>query len=275
MNLLPLALYAAAGVAYAIHFARRSPSVGRAATTLLLLGVLTHTFAIGMQTMEVRHVPFANPSRAVSTFVWLLALSYLYLEITADERAMGVFILPMLVGLQVIPAVYPGIENADPVLDSPWFWVHVASLLFAYASFALAGVVGVTYMLQFKEIKKKQLGFFYTRLPSLSILDSMNLRAVVVGWAFLTVGVAVGLIWTAQARQAAPGDPNLQAMWVGDPKVFIALLTWAIYSFALVSRQTMGWSGRRAAWLSALGFVVVLLNFLPVSYFVETSHTFQ
>jgi ABC-type transport system involved in cytochrome c biogenesis permease subunit len=275
VNLLPLALYAAAGVAYAIHFARRSPTVGRAATTLLLLGVLTHTFAIGMQTMEVRHVPFANPSRAVSTFVWLLALSYLYLEITADERAMGVFILPMLVGLQVIPAVYPGVENADPVLDSPWFWVHVASLLFAYASFALAGVLGVTYMLQFKEIKKKQLGYFYTRLPSLSILDSMNLRAVVVGWAFLTVGVAVGLIWTAQARQAAPGDPNLQAMWVGDPKVFIALVTWAIYSFALVSRQTMGWSGRRAAWLSALGFVVVLLNFLPVSYFVETSHTFQ
>ena len=275
MNLLPLALYAAAGVAYAIHFARRSPAVGRAATTLLLLGALTHTFAIGMQTMEVRHVPFANPSRAVSTFVWLLALSYLYLEITADERAMGVFILPMLVGLQVIPAVYPGMENADPVLDSPWFWVHVASLLFAYASFALAGVLGVTYMLQFKEIKKKHLGYFYTRLPSLSILDSMNLRAVVVGWAFLTVGVAVGLIWTAQARQVAPGDPNLQAMWVGDPKVFIALVTWAIYSFALVSRQTMGWSGRRAAWLSALGFVVVLLNFLPVSYFVETSHTFQ
>jgi ABC-type transport system involved in cytochrome c biogenesis permease subunit len=275
VNLLPLALYAAAGVAYAFHFARRSPAVGRAATTLLLLGVLTHTFAIGMQTMEVRHVPFANPSRAVSTFVWLLALSYLYLEITADERAMGVFILPMLVGLQVIPAVYPGVENADPVLDSPWFWVHVASLLFAYASFALAGVLGVTYMLQFKEIKKKHLGYFYTRLPSLSILDSMNLRAVVVGWAFLTMGVVVGLIWTAQARQVAPGDPNLQAMWVGDPKVFIALVTWAIYSFALVSRKTMGWSGRRAAWLSALGFVVVLLNFLPISYFVETSHTFQ
>jgi ABC-type transport system involved in cytochrome c biogenesis permease subunit len=274
VNLLTLALYAAAGVAYAIHFARRSPTVGRAATTLLLLGALTHTFAIGMQTMEVRHVPFANPSRAVSTFVWLLALSYLYLEIAADERAMGVFILPVLVGLQVIPAAYPGVENADPVLDSPWFWVHVSSLLFAYASFALAGVLGVTYMLQFKEIKKKHLGFFYTRLPSLSILDSMNLRAVVIGWAFLTVGVVVGLIWTAQARQVAPGDPNLQAMWVGDPKVFIALVTWAIYSFALVSRPTLGWSGRRAAWLSALGFVVVMLNFLPVSYFVETSHTF-
>ena len=274
MNLLPLALYAAAGVAYAVHFARRSPSAGRTATTLLLLAALTHTFAIGMQTMEVRHVPFANPSRAVSTFVWLLALSYLYLEIAAEERAMGVFITPTLFGLQLIPALYPGVENADPVLDSPWFWVHVASLLFAYASFALAGALGVTYMLQFKEIKKKHLGYFYTRLPSLLTLDAMNLRAVMVGWACLTIGVLVGLIWTAQARQATPSDPNLLAMSVGDPKVFIALVTWLIYSFALVSRRTLGWSGRRAAWFSALGFVVVLLNFLPVSYFVRTSHTF-
>ena len=58
MNALPLVLYVAAGIAYAVHFARRQPSIGRAATTLLLLGVLAHTFVIGMQTMEVRHVPF-------------------------------------------------------------------------------------------------------------------------------------------------------------------------------------------------------------------------
>jgi ABC-type transport system involved in cytochrome c biogenesis permease subunit len=43
----------------------------------------------------------------------------------------------------------------------------------------------------------------------------------------------------------------------------------------MVSRRTLGWSGRRAAWLSTVGFVVVLLNFLFVSYFVRTSHTFQ
>jgi ABC-type transport system involved in cytochrome c biogenesis permease subunit len=275
LNLLPLTLYAAAGVVYAVHFARRQPAVGRAATTLLLLGVLAHTFVIGMQTMEVRHVPFANPSRAVSSFVWLLALSYLYLEVTTDERAMGVFILPIAVGLQAIPVIYPGMENLDPVLDSPWFWVHVASLLFAYASFALAGMLGLTYMLQFKEIKKKHLGYLYTRLPSLHVLDAMNCRAVVIGWLFLTVGVLVGVVWTAQARALAPENINLQAMSLDDPKVFIAMVTWAVYSFAMIARSTMGWTGRRAAWLSAVGFVIVLLNFLPVSYFVTTSHTFQ
>ena len=275
MNLLPLILYAAAGGAYAIHFARRDPSAGRTATTLLLLGVLAHTFVIGMQTMEAGHVPFANPSRAVSTFVWLLTLSYLYLEVTTDERAMGVFILPIIVGLQLIPVFSPGVEYRDPVLDSPWFWVHVSSLLFAYASFGLAGVLGLTYMLQFKEIKKKHLGYFYTRLPSLQILDRMNSRATVTGWAFLTLGVIVGVIWTLEARPLSPENSNLQAMSLNDPKIFFAALTWAVYSFAVFARRAMGWSGRRAAWLSAVGFVIVLLNITGVSYFVETSHTFD
>ena len=274
MNTLPLLLYAAAGVAYAIHFARRDATVGRAATTLLLFGALVHTFVIGMQTMEVRHLPFANFSRAVSSFVWLLTLSYLYLELTTDERSMGVFILPVIIGLQLIPVLHPGVERADPVLDSPWFWVHVSSLLFAYASFALAGVLGVTYMLQFKEIKKKHLGYFYTRLPSLQILDIMNSRAVTVGLVFLTFGVIVGVVWTAQARTIAPDDPNLRAMSIYDPKIFVALLTWGVYSFAVFARRTLGWTGRRAAWLSSLGFAFAMVNFLAINYFVTTSHTF-
>jgi ABC-type transport system involved in cytochrome c biogenesis permease subunit len=275
VNLLPLILYAAAGVLYALHFARRQPAIGRTATTVLLLAALTHTFLIGMQTMAVWHVPFASPSRAISAFVWLLTLAYLYLEMTTNERAMGVFILPIVVGLQAITVLYPGMETFDPVLDSPWFWVHLSSLMFAYASFALAGMLGITYVLQFKEIKKKHLGYFYERLPSLQTLDVMNSRAVAIGWLFLTVGLAVGFVWMSQARAVSPDDSNLQAMSLNDPKIFFATLTWAVYSFAMLSRRTMGWTGRRSAWLSALGFAIVLLNFVPVSYFVTTSHTFE
>src|SRR4029079_17004531 len=117
-----------------------------------------------------------------------------------DERAMGVFILPLLVALQAIPALRPGIEDRAAVLQGPLFGLHVSSLLFAYASFALACVIGITYVLLFKEIKEKHLGFFYARLPSLQVLDSMNQRAIAVGWIFLTIGVIVGAIWTSQAR---------------------------------------------------------------------------
>jgi ABC-type transport system involved in cytochrome c biogenesis permease subunit len=275
MNLVPLALYTAAMVAYAGHFARRNPALGRTATTLLVAAALSHTFVIGMQTMAAGHVPVTGATSAISTFVWLLALSYLYVEMTADERAMGVFILPLLVALQAIPAFRPGIEEHAAVLQGPLFGVHVSSLLFAYASFALACVIGITYVLLFKEIKAKHLGFFYARLPSLQVLDHMNQRAIAIGWVFLTIGIVVGGIWAAQARGGyGAGDPRVQAMSLQDPKIFVAILCWVVYSFELFAARRIGWGGRRAAYLSALGFLIVLFNFVPITFFFSRSHDF-
>jgi ABC-type transport system involved in cytochrome c biogenesis permease subunit len=275
MSVVPLILYAAAFGAYAWHFARRDVLVGRSATTLLVAAALAHTFVIGMKTMEVGHVPVAGITSTISTFVWLLALSYLYIEMTTDERAMGVFILPLLVGLQMIPALRPGVEDRAAVLQGPLFGVHVSSLLFAYASFALACVIGITYVLLFKEIKAKHLGFFYARLPSLQVLDRMNQRAIVIGWIFLTIGMIVGGIWAAQARGGySAGDPRVQAMSLQDPKIFVALGCWIVYSFELFAARRIGWGGRRAAYLSALGFAIVLLNFVPISYLLPNSHNF-
>jgi ABC-type transport system involved in cytochrome c biogenesis permease subunit len=277
VSYLLLLLYAAATAAYGLHFAHRGPAIGRAATTLLLAAAVLHTFVIGMQTMEIRDEPISTSARAISMFVWLLTLSYLYLEIATTERSMGVFILPIVVALQAVPTFFSGTGTAtpDPVLQSHWFWVHMASLLFAYASFGIAGVLGLIYVLQFKEIKKKQLGYFYTRLPSLQILDAMNARAVTIGLVFLTIGVVVGVVWTQQARAVFPEDSNLAAMGLADPKVLATVVTWMVYAFSVLARRTMGWSGRRAAWLSTAGFVIVLLNFLPVTYFVESSHSFR
>src|SRR4029079_9020951 len=202
MHLLPLLLYAAAATAYVAHFAWRDPRVGRLATALLAGGVLAHTYLIGMQTVEAGHAPLVGTSAAISAFVWLLGLSYLYVELSSNERSMGAFVAVLLAGLDIIPALDNTLSPRPPVLQSPLFTVHVMSLLFAYASFALACVLGVTYVLLFKEIKAKHLGFFYTRLPSLRTLDVMNSRAITVGWIFLTVGCVVGAICAAPVENA-------------------------------------------------------------------------
>ena len=274
MNLFPLLPYAVAGIAYGIHFRRRSLQIGRLATTTLAAAALIHTFVIGMQTVQVGHLPFAGTEAVISAFVWLLAVAYLYTEVTTDERAMGVFIVPLLVVLQGVSALGDRVvEPAAPVLDSPWFAVHVLSLLFAYAGFALACVVGITYVLLFRELKSKQLGFFAERLPSLQVLDKMNGRAVGVGWLFLTAGLVVGAVWLFQL-QPDTVDPRIRAMSFFDPKISIVLLSWGVYSFELYARRSFGWSGKRAAWLSALGFSIVLLNLVPVGYFLTESHNF-
>ncbi len=273
MSLVPLVLYAVAAIVYGLHFARRNPATGRVATAVLSAGVLAHTFLIGMQTMEAGHAPLVGTTSAISAFVWLLALAYLYTELTTDERAMGMLVAVLLAALDIIPAFNPTVVPRPEVLRSPLFTVHVASLLFAYASFALACVIGVTYVLLFKEIKAKHLGFFYARLPSLQVLDAMNGRVLTIGWLFLTIGLVVGGIWATQV-QSSP-DPRAQAMSLADPKILVALLSWGVYSFALYARRAIGWTGRRTAWLSAIAFAIVLLNFLPVGYFLTKSHNFN
>jgi len=272
MHVLPLILYALAAAAYIVHFAYRDDRAGRLATATLGAGVLAHTFLIGMQTVEAGHAPLVGTSAAISAFVWLLALSYLYVELTTNERSMGAFVAVLLTGLAVVPALDDTVTPRPPVLQSPLFTIHVMSLLFAYASFALACVLGVTYVLLFKEIKAKHLGVFYARLPSLQTLDAMNSRATTVGWIFLTIGCVVGAVWAVQVQNAP--DPRVQAMSIADPKILVAVLSWAIYSFALFARRAIGWSGRRAAYLSGVAFAIVLLNFVLVGYFLTKSHNF-
>ena len=271
-SLLPLVLYAAAAAAYFAHFSKPEPRSGRLATALLGGAVLAHTFLIGMKTMEAGYAPLVGTTAAISAFVWLLGLAYLYVELTTDERAMGVFVTVLLAVLMILPALNPQTEERPALLRSPLFTVHVLAMLFAYASFALAFVLGITYVLLFKEIKAKHLGFFYTRLPSLQTLDKMNGRAIIVGWVFLSAGLLIGGIWASQIGGST--DPRAQAMHVADPKILFALLSWGTYTFALFARRTIGWSGRRAAWLSAIAFVIVLLNLLPVGYFLTRSHNF-
>ena len=264
MNVVPFVLYAAAFIGYVLHFARRTPVSARLATTILAAATLAHTFIVGMQTMEVGQVPVFDATSAISMFVWLLAVAYLYTEVTTDERAMGVFILPLVIALQAIPA-FKASGVPSSVLRGPLFGVHVSSLMFAYASFALACVIGITYVLLFKEIKTKHLGVFYARLPSLQVLDQMNQRAIVVGWVFLTIGLVAGGVFASQT--------HVPAISLQDPKIVVALICWAVYSFELFAARRIGWAGRRTAYLSALGFAIVLLNFVPISY-LTSSHRF-
>ena len=231
-----------------------------------MAGVLAHTFMIGMQTMQAGQVPLTTAASAISATVWVLLLAYLYTEMTTDERAMGAFILPLAVALQAIPAFRPGVEEKAAVLQGPLFSVHVLSLLFAYASFALGCVIGITYVLLFKEIKTKHLGVFYARLPSLQVLDQMNQRAIVVGWVFLTIGLVAGGVFALEA--------HVPAMSIEDPKIFVALVSWVVYSFELFAARRIGWAGRKTAYVSALGFAIVLLNFTFISYFLNSSHKF-
>ena len=267
-------LYLVAALAYVWHFVTRKLVAGRVATGVLLAAVLVHTFTLGMYTMELGVPPMAGRTGAVSTFVWMLALSYLSIEVSTDERGMGVFVTPLLVALQGLVAHGEMPRDIPSYFAAPFVAMHVGSLLFAYASFALACVIGVTYVLLFRELKQRTPGVFFQRLPSLQVLDRMHMRAILVGWLLLTIGLISGALWLRDVSAEMASDPRLPHMTITDPKILIAVLTWGIYGGLLASRRWAGLTARRTALISAVGFALVLLNFLPVAYFFARSHNF-
>jgi ABC-type uncharacterized transport system permease subunit len=267
-------LYAVACAAYVWHFVSQKSLAGRVATGLLLVSVLVHTFELGMYTMELGVPPMAGRTGAVSTFVWMLAVSYLSIEVSTDERGIGIFVTPLLVALQALVAHGEMPTDVPRYFATPFVAVHVGALLFAYASFALACVIGITYVLLFRELKRRTPGMFFQRLPSLQVLDRMNMRAIWIGWLLLTIGLVGGALWLRDVSAQMTNDPRLPHMTLADPKILMAVVTWLVYGMLLASRRWAGLTPRRAAWLSAVGFAIVLLNFLPVAYFFARSHNF-
>ena len=55
--------------------------------------------------------------------------------------------------------------------------------------------------------------------------------------------------------------------WTWDPKETASLITWAIYLLLVNYRLSAGWRGRRAAYISIVGFVSALFTFGATSWF--------
>ena len=117
-----------------------------------------------------------------------------------------------------------------------------------------------------------ELGCVAALVAGLQVVQVGNGRARTVGGICLTAGVVGGGVWATQV-QSSPA-PRAQAMSIADPTILGAVVSWAVYAFAVFARRSAGWSGRRAAYLSAIGFLIVLLNFVPVGFFLTKSHNF-
>ena len=258
-----------------MHFVRRTPAAGRAATALLVAGALAHTFVIGMQTMEAGHVPFAGTTQAISTFVWLLALAYLYTEVTTDERGLGIFMLPSSSRCRCCRRC----RGRRSSRDRPCSSIRCSGPTSRRCSgrTQLRPRRGHRHHLR-AAVQGDQGQAPGVLLHAAAVAPGARRDELAHGVHRLAADdrrLGAGALWVAEATTLAPGDPRVQAMSLTDPKIFVAIMTWAVYTFQLVARQRDRMArARRAAYLSAVGFAIVLLNFVLVSYFLTDSHNF-
>ena len=102
-------------------------------------------------------------------------------------------------------------------------------------------------------------------LPDASRLDTLSYRILAFAFPLWTFAVISGAIWAENAWGR---------YWGWDPKETWAFITWVIYAGYLHARSTAGWRGRRAAYISLIGFVSFLINYFGVNIFVNSLHSY-
>ena len=258
--------YILGAVGYALNFHQPKSTWQNLSAWGLRCAWLVHSMLLVMITISAGGVPLTSQVLP-SLCAWLVVVVYAYLEMTTKDRSLGALVVPIVVVLHIL-TVTKLLGHADiqeTVHSGGWFRLHVLAYVLAYAAFAISCVGGVMYLMLFGEIQAKHFGFFYDRLPSLEVLNQVNNRAATFGFVFLTGGTVASSIWAVQQF-------SMVSMW-SEPVFLPVLVTWFIYALNLIARWWAGWQGKRSAFLSIVGFALVILAFPVVGVFFSGPHT--
>jgi len=141
--------------------------------------------------------------------------------------------------------------------------VHTVSSLLSYVAFLVACGAGALFLIQERQIKRKRMGVLFHHLPSLDQLERVNVLAIGLGFALLTVGLSWGLVGSRLLRGV---------WWSGDPKEILSATLWVCYCILWLARLRATMRGRRVAWLSVGMFCVVLFTFMGAGALVDSWH---
>jgi ABC-type transport system involved in cytochrome c biogenesis permease subunit len=266
LGMLTLFFYAASLGCYVRFLYVNKPAIGRAATLCLAIGIVLHYFTMLERARLIHSVPYQDLNGAVSLFGWLLAITYLGLELFHRQRSVGPFVLPFVIGLFLVVSFEPGTTSpTPPPAHGPLFAFHVTLNILAYSAFTLAFVLSVIYLLQNHLLRDRRLSNVFWRFPALEVLDRMSRSSVVVGMLALSVGMTLGFIWAHRIR----GN-----YWNGDAKEIITLVIFVSYALYLWLSRRPAWRGARASWLCAICFVIPIFSITVVNLYLSHYHRY-
>ena len=258
-------------VLYVSYLAFRSEGLGKVATLSLLAGVLIETTAIGMRWYEsyqlgIGRAPLTNLYESLVFFAWTIAVLYLLLERKFNLRAIGAFVTPFPFIIMAYASLNPNeIQPLVPALQSNWLIAHVVTCFVGYAAFAVSFGVSILYLVKLKAEGVSRPGGLMGYLPDAAALDEIGYKTIAIGFPLLTIGIVTGAFWANVAWGT---------YWSWDPKETWSLIVWFIYAAYLHARITRGWRGRKAAYLSIVGFAATIFCYLGVNLILSGLHSY-
>lgn len=255
------ALYIAASVGYAL-LARNGGKVAmRWPFVFLCAAAGFHFWFIGGQCVAGLH-PFHSARMFLNTLGLVVVAGYLLMALIRARpmRELGTMVSLWGMGTCIVGFIAPGGAQVDlAAQQSAVLRWHMGLAMLGVSGFALAAGVALTLLVAERRLKSKQIG---AGLEGLSVrgLDALHHRlllasAPIFAAAVIFGGVAIGL---------SGGMATLQARIFEIAAAGVACGSCAV---SLLGRWRVGLRGRRAAWLTLLGFLFVVL--ILVSYGVR------
>ncbi|MBI4684263.1 MAG: c-type cytochrome biogenesis protein CcsB [Nitrospirae bacterium] len=263
---LALTFYFAATIIATIELFKGTKTTAKIMLLLVVFGFFLHTVSIIYRYAVAGHIPISNPHEATSFFSWCIVLLFLILEFRDKVGLLGSFIMPIIFILMLSSSMLSReIKPLSPVLQSNWFGIHTLLAFLGNAAFAMAFGVGIMYLVQEHYLKSKHPSGLFQRLPSIQSLDEINYRLITIGFPLFTLAIITGALWAESAWGS---------YWRWDPREVWSLITWLIYATVLHARLMSGWRGKRAAILSILGFITILIAFFGIKMLKKGLHVF-
>ena len=273
MSLLVIATalcYAAALGGYAGFLATARRNLGRMATVLVGGGLVLHYLALLERSRWENSVPYNDLYGSLSLFAWLLAATYLGLEMFHRERSAGALVMPLVLLIFLLSGFLPMPAPVPPqgLIAEGARWplaLHITLNVLGYAAFALSFVWSLIYLIQNRLLRDHRLKNVVWRFPALEVLERMSRSSVLVGLASLLVGVTFGLLLLNRQQGT---------YWSNDPKEIVTLVMFAVYAGYLWLGRTTAWRGARASALCVVNFLVVLFSYSVVNLYLSDFHRF-
>lgn len=252
---------------FVVYIVKQEKWIFRCSYWILVAGFICHTIFLSCRYYYLGTAPVLDLKSALGFFSWSIICVYLLFQIKFRLMVLGSFVAPLAAFFMVISYAMPWMEGpVKPIFKSLWLTVHVGTVFIGNGLFAIAFLAAIMYLIQEHQIKRKRFGSFYSRLPSLATLDTINYQSLIYGFPFLTLGMITGSIYAQYV---------LGKYWQWDPKEVWSLITWLFYGALLHERIVVGWRGRRAAIMSILCFCILIFTFVGVSFWLGGYHSFS
>jgi cytochrome c-type biogenesis protein CcsB len=246
----------------------RTERVGRLASAFMILGFLLLTAAVIFRGISAHRVPWGNMYEFSITGAFAFSGAYLFALKKYKLRWLGLPVsLAVLLTLgTAITLLYRPSAPLVPALKSTWLVIHVSAAIISGGVFLLANCVAAAYLILDRYEQKGVRPVWAQRLPSLEVLDNLSYRLVALVFPLWTFAVIAGAIWAESAWGR---------YWGWDPKETWAFITWVAYAAYLHARITVGWRGRKAAWLCLFAGSTFLFNYIYINVWGTGRHTYS